>query len=85
MPGAESTARLVPLQQATEILQSEAVQGFLREDQDLVVHTVRHREPVQLPAHRCHVRKLGRERHDSGGTVQDPLQLVAERLARLTP
>ena len=50
-PRAESSARLVPLQQTTEILRSEAVQGFVHEDQDLVVHTGRHREPVQLPAH----------------------------------
>ena len=78
---AESTTRLVPLQQTTEILWSEAVQGFIHEDQDLVVHTGRHREPVQLPAHRCHVRKLWCERQDSGSTVQDPLQLVSERLA----
>ena len=56
------------------------MQGFAREDQDLVLHTGRHREPVQLSAHRCHTRKLGRERQDSGGIVQDPLQLVGERL-----
>ena len=57
------------------------MQGFVREDQDLVLHTGRHREPVQLPADRCHMRKLARERQDSGSTVQDPLQLVGERLA----
>ena len=44
------------------MLRSEAVQGSVREDQDLVVHTGRHREPVQLPEHRCHMRQLGRER-----------------------
>ena len=48
---------------------------------DLVIHTGRHRESVQLRAHRYHVRKLGRKRQDSGSTVQDPLQLVGERLA----
>ena len=56
------------------------MQGFVCEDQDLVVHTSRHREPVRLLAHGCHIRKLERERQDSGGTVQDPLQLVGERL-----
>ena len=50
------------------------MQGFVREDQDFVV-------PVQLSAHGCHKRKLGCERQDSDGTVQDPLQLVGERLA----
>ena len=54
VPRAESAARLVPLQQTMEILWSKAVQGFVCEDQDLVVHTGRHRELVQLPAHRCH-------------------------------
>ena len=57
------------------------MQGFVREDQDLVVHTDRHREPLQLTAHRCHIQKHGREHQNSGGTVQDPLQLVDERLA----
>ena len=71
----------IPLQQTTEMLRNEAVLGFVREDQDLVVHTGRHREPVQLPEHMCHTRKLGRESQDSGGTLQDPLQLVGERLA----
>ena len=56
---------LVLLQQATEILQSEAAQGFVCEDQDLV-HTGRHRQLVHLSAHRCHMRKLGREHQDSG-------------------
>ena len=54
---------------STEILWREAVQNFAREDQDFVVHTGRHREPVQLAAHRCHMRKLGRERQDSGSTA----------------
>ena len=81
VPRAESGVRLVPLRQTTEILRSEAVRGFVREDQDLVVHTGKHSEPVQLPAQRCHMRELGRERQDSGGTVQDPLQLVGEKLA----
>ena len=35
VPRVESAARLVPLQQTTEMLRSEAVQGFVREDQDL--------------------------------------------------
>ena len=42
----ESAARLthaVPLQQTAEILWSETMQGFVPEDQDLVVHTGRHR------------------------------------------
>ena len=41
----------------------------------------RHRKPVQLPAHRCHMRKLGHERQESGNIIQDLLQLVSERLA----
>ena len=48
VPRAESATRLVPPRQSTEILQSEAVQGFIREDQDLVVHTGSHREPVHV-------------------------------------
>ena len=41
VPRAESAVRLVPLQQTTEIMRSKAVQEFVREDQDLVVHTGR--------------------------------------------
>ena len=37
--------------------------------------------PVQLPAHRCYRGKLGCERQDLGNMVQDPLQLISERLA----
>ena len=42
VPRAESVARLVPLQQTTEILRSEAEQGFVCEDQNLVVLMGRH-------------------------------------------
>ena len=36
VPRAESAARQVSLQQTMEMLRSEAGQGFVREDQDLV-------------------------------------------------
>ena len=36
---------------------------------------------MQLPAHKCHMCKLGCERQDSGSIVQALLQLVSERLA----
>ena len=36
VPRAGARPRLVPLQQTMEILRSGAVQGFVREDQDLV-------------------------------------------------
>ena len=46
VPRADRVARLVPLQQTAEMLRSQAVQGLIREDQDAVVHTDRHWEPL---------------------------------------
>ena len=53
--------RLVPLQQTAEILWSEAMQGSVHEDQDLVVHMGRYiLDASAAPCmHTCHMGNLG--------------------------